>query len=134
MSKEDIFIEPARDLWRGNKHPHFIYSRPSVNQTIPGHLYTHTKEFQDSFSHQSWQCGSEGESSPKKNRTAHSGKSRVKRQWYGGGPKYLEVIVATDYTVVNFHGPDVLEQYILTQMSLVSKSWILQLHGVQIYF
>lgn len=51
--------------------------------------------------------------------TANQSKLRTKRQLYYGDPKYLEVILATDNTVVHFHGQSILEQYILTQISIV---------------
>ena len=47
-------------------------------------------------------------------------KSRQKRDLYGFGPKYLEVMVATDNTVVDFHGRTLFEQYLITQMYIVS--------------
>ena len=53
--------------------------------------------------------------------TTNQSEHRTKRQLYYGDPKYLEVILATDNTVVHFHGQSILEQYILTQISIVRK-------------
>ena len=44
---------------------------------------------------------------------------RHRRQLYARGTKYMEVLLATDSSVIDFHGSSVAEQYLLTQLNIV---------------
>ena len=50
------------------------------------------------------------------------GASRQRRNAYDRKTKYMEVLVATDNSVVDFHGRHLVEQYLLTQMYIVGFS------------
>ena len=51
------------------------------------------------------------------NETSHPG-SRKRRS--AQAQRYMEVMLVADDSVVQFHGEDLVEQYLLTQMSIVS--------------
>lgn len=48
-------------------------------------------------------------------------KTRAKRQALHRGARYMQVLLVTDGSLVRFHGRDLIEQYLLTQMSIVSS-------------
>ena len=50
------------------------------------------------------------------------GHGRRRRSTKVVSEKYIEVLLVIDNSVVNFHGHSLVEQYLVTQMNLVSLS------------
>lgn len=64
---------------------------------------------------------------------AQERRTRARRQALHRGPRFMQVLLVTDGSLVRFHGRDLIEQYLLTQMSIVSTADLYTMHNAILY-
>ncbi|KAI0225806.1 A disintegrin and metalloproteinase with thrombospondin motifs 14 [Lamellibrachia satsuma] len=117
----DIYIRPVASEGNQISSPHRVWMIPGsdVSNVSPGNDETWSAK-SDSTASRPVEPRTKGEHDRHRRSTRHL------------GIRYMQVLVVTDQTVVRFHGREVLEEYILTQMSIVNNVYHHPSLGVEI--